>query len=139
MTRQATVIRPGWLDSTEEFRREWAIQIREREPELLRFPTETLPIVTPFRKQVINYIFLTARGLSNGALDSVKVSLSSISDQDDTFALDLTLTVNADWTFIQELRRDVLVRVSEWSKDWSEEQRQDYGRHVFFGILPREL
>lgn len=139
MTQQATVIRPGWLDSTEEFRREWAIQIREREPELLRFPTETLPIVTPFRKQVINYIFLTARGLSNGALDSVKVSLSSISDQDDTFALDLTLTVNADWTFIQELRRDVLVRVSELSKDWSEEQRQDYGRHVFFGILPREL
>ena len=139
MIHQATVIGPGWLDLTEGFRGKWVIQIREREPELLRFPTETLSMVTPFRKRVINFIFLTARGLSGGALDSVKVSLSSISDQDDTFALDLTLTVNADWTFIQELRRDVLVSVSEWSKDWSEEQRQDYGRHIFFGILPREL
>lgn len=117
----------------------WPIDIGQRDNGLLRFPPEAAAILTPFRKQVITYIYLTARGLSRGLLDSAKVSISSISDQNEIFALDLTLIVNADWTFIKFLRRDVLARVSEWSEEWSEAEKQDYAYRIYFGVLPREL
>ena len=135
MSLPSTIIRTRTLEAGGH----WPAHTRPRENEPLHFPLETIAILSPFRKRVITYIFLTARGLSQGLLDSAKVSISSISDQDDMFALDLTLTVNADWTFIKKLRRDVLAGVSEWSEDWSDEERQDYGRRIYFCILPREL
>ena len=117
----------------------WPIDGRQIENEPLHFPYETLAILNPFRKRVITYIFLTARGLSQGRLDSAEVSISSISDQDAVFALDLTLTIDADWTFIKRLRRNVLGKVSEWSEEWSDDEKREYGERIYFGILPRSL
>ena len=106
---------------------------------LLDFPTEAESVLTSFRKGVLNDIYRTALGLYAGRLEAATVSLSSTPDEEDSLHLDLTLTVNADWDATQELAREILDKVSEWSKEWPEEDRKDYGRWIYFGVVPTEL
>ena len=105
----------------------------------LDFPPETESVLTSFRQKVLNDIYRAALGLSAGQLESATVSLSSTPDEEDSLHLDLTLTVDADWDFAQELARDILDKVSEWSKEWPEEDQEDYGRWIYFGVVPTEL
>ena len=105
----------------------------------LYFPPDTRGLRTQFRDLVINYIYRTAMGLSDGRLESASVSVWSAPDEEDSLTLDLTLTLDADWEFIAKLSHDILVRVSEWSREWTEEEREDYGRRIYFAILPLNL
>ena len=139
MMPQANLVPPGMLFPAAELNGFRAVDSRQGDRGLLEFPPETWPMLSPFRKQVMTYIFLTARALSGGLLDSADVSVSSVVDEVDTFALDLTLVFNADWDVIHNLRREILSRVSEWSKEWSDEELRDYGRRIYFGLMPREI
>ena len=94
---------------------------------------------TPFRNRVLNYIYRTALDLSGGRLEFAAVSISSQPGEEDSLTMDLTMTVNADWEFIHKLRYDILVKVSEWSKEWSDAERDDYGRRIYFSIIPTSL
>ena len=107
--------------------------------DLSSFAPETAALRTQFRDSVLNYIYRTALGLSDDRLKSASVSVWSAPDEEDSLTLDLTLTVDADWEFITKLRHDILVRVSEWSREWTEEEREDYGRRIYFAILPLNL
>ncbi len=49
--------------------------------------------------------------------------------------MDLTLIVKVDWDTAQEMAHKILEKVSEWP----EEDREDYGRWVYFGVIPTEL
>ena len=111
----------------------------DRTASLLYFPMETRSVLTSFRKRVLTYIYRTALGLSVGKLESATVSLSSTPDEEDSFQLDLTLRFDGDWKAAQELMQDILGRVSEWSKEWPEEDQEDYGRWIYFGVIPAEL
>ncbi len=105
----------------------------------LFFPPNVIGMRTPFRDKVLNYIFCTAQDLSEGRMRFASVSVSSQPDEEDSLTLDLTLTVDADWEFIKKLRYDILVKVGEWSKEWPETDRDDYGRRIYFGIIPSVL
>ena len=105
----------------------------------LAFPPETLGMRTEFRDAALNYIFWTALELCGGRLESAEVSVSSTLDEEDSLTLDLTLTVDADWETIGKLRRDVLVKLGEWSQEWSVEEKEDYGRRIYFGFVPSRL
>ena len=105
----------------------------------LYFPTDALGMSTRFRKEILNYIYRTGLALSEGRLESAAVSVSSQPDEEDSLTLDLTLTVDADWEFIKKLRREILVKVGEWSQEWSEEEKDDYGRRIYFGLIPLQL
>ncbi len=94
---------------------------------------------TPFRDAALNYIYKTALDLADGRLESAEVSISDEIDEEDYLNLHLMLTVDADWEFIKKLRYDIFVKLGEWSKDWSEEEREDYGRRIYLGILPSVL
>ena len=107
--------------------------------ELLHFSDETLPIWTPFRARVLNYIFRTALGLLGDQLESATVSVSSVPDEEDTYALNLTLAVTGDWPIIRCARDELLTKVSEWSMEWSRQQQEDYGRRIYFGLIPTVL
>ena len=109
------------------------------ENDFLTFASETKALRTQFRDSVLNHIYRTALGLSDGCLKSASVSVGSTPDEEDSLTLDLTLTVDADWEFIAKLSHDILVRVSEWSREWTEEEREDYGRRIYFAILPLNL
>ena len=112
---------------------------RERIIDGLHFPLEAECALTLFRGKVLNDIYRTALDLSAERLASAKVSLTSTPDEEDSPHLDLTLTLNADWDAAQELAQAILGRVSEWSREWSEEERQDYGRWIYFGVIPADL
>ena len=105
----------------------------------LHFPTETMGMRTPFRTTVLNYIFRTVLDLAEERLESAEVAVSSTPDEEDSLTLDLTLTVNADWETIGKLRYDVLAKLSEWSQEWLDEEKDDYGRRIYFGFLPPTL
>ena len=109
------------------------------ENDLPTFEPETRSLRTQFRDSVLNYIYRTALGLSDDRLKSASVSVGSTPDEEDSLTLDLTLTVDAEWEFIAKLSHDILVRVSEWSREWTEEEREDYGRRIYFAILPLNL
>lgn len=112
---------------------------RERVPSGLHFPLEAECALTSFRRGVLNDIYRTALDLSGERLASAGVSLTSTPDEEDSLHLDLTLTLNADWDAAQRLAQGILDRLGEWSKEWSEEDRQDYGRWIYFGVIPANL
>ena len=105
----------------------------------LRFPAETSWALTPFRKKALNSIYGAALELAGERLASAGVSLISTPDEEDSCHLDLTLAVNADWDTAQALSYGILERVSAWSKEWSEEEQEDYGRWIYFGVIPVDL
>lgn len=102
----------------------------------LYFPPDALGMLTRFRRRVLNYVYRTALVLSEGRLESAAVSVSSQPDEEDSLTLDLTMTVDADWEYIKKLRREILTNVGEWSKEWTEEEKDDYGRRIYFGLMP---
>lgn len=106
--------------------------------DLLHFPLEIQGILTPFREQVLNYIFRTARGLSDGHLESALVEALSEPDEDDSLLLHLALTVKMDWDSLDKLHERILDRLAEWSQEWSEQERDDYARWIFFSLSPAE-
>ena len=120
-------------------RRESIASAGARVHELLRFPDDCRFLRTPFRERVLNYIFRTALGSLGSRLNSASVSVSSVPDEKDTYALDLTLVVSGDWSIASEARDAILAKVSDWSEEWSSEQHQDYGRRIFFSLIPSEL
>ena len=112
---------------------------RNRSNVNLYFPPNVIGMRTRFRDTVLNYIYRTALDLSEGRLESAAVSISSQPDEEDSLTLELTLTIDADWEFIRRLGYDILVKVGDWSKEWSEEERDDYGRRIYFGLVPSVL
>ena len=123
---------PATIAAPSEFRvRRWYAT------DFLHFPPETLAVMTPFRKQVITYIYRTALDLAKGSLDVAEISATGMPDEEDGTALDLILTVDGDWQMVQELRCAILGKVAEWSKDWSSEQQRDYGQWIFVCVEPR--
>ena len=110
-----------------------------RTSERLYFPLETTAMRSPFRDAVLNDIFRTAVAISDGLLESAEVSVWSTRDEEDSLTLDLTLTMDTDWENIKRLRHEINVTVGEWSQEWSEEQKNDYGRTISFGLIPSIL
>lgn len=107
--------------------------------ERLYFPLETTAMRSLFRDAVLNDIFRTAVTISDGLLESAEVSVWSTPDEEDSLTLDLTLTMDTDWESIKRLRHEINVTVVEWSQEWSEEQKNDYGRTISFGLIPSIL
>ena len=106
--------------------------------DLLHFPPETLAVMTPFRRQVITYIYRTALDLAHGSLESAEISASEMPDEEYGMALDVILTVNGDWQVVEELRSAILAKVAEWStEEWSTEQQSDYGKWIFVCVEPK--
>ena len=102
----------------------------------LSFPPESLGLRTRFRDSALGYIFRTAVNLSGGKVVLGEVGITEVPDEEDSWAFDLTLTVDDDWEAIEKLRWDVLVRLEDWSSEWSPEEQDDYGRRIYFGFIP---
>ncbi len=111
---------------------------RNRMDGFLYFPPETRWALNSFRKQALTYIYRTALELAAGKLVSAEVSLVHSIDEVSSY-LDLTLSVNADWNIAQRLANEISDKISEWAVAWSEQEREEYGRWIYFGIIPMEL
>lgn len=100
---------------------------------------ETWGLLTPFHNEVFTYIYRTAQEISRGRVIYGELAAPTAPDEEDSVHLDLTLVVDADWDTIANWRADIITSVSEWSKDWTEKERQDYARWVYFGLVPVHL
>ena len=105
----------------------------------LLFASEADSMRTPFRDAVLTYMYRTALELSDGCLEEASVSVWSNPGEEDSEVLDLTLVVRSDWEAIGKLRKQILVKISEWSQGWSSVQREDYKKRIYFGFVPAEL
>ena len=104
----------------------------------LSFPPESRALRTKFRDAALGYIFRTALDLSGGGIVLGEVGITEVPDEEDSWAFDLTLTLDGDWEDIVTLHQKVLVRLEEWSREWSPEQQDDYGQRIYFGFIPAD-
>ncbi len=100
---------------------------------------ETWGLLTPFRNEVFTHIYRMAQELSRGRVIYGELAAPTAPDEEDSVHLDLTLAVDADWDTIENWRADIIARVSERSKDWTEREREDYARWIYFGLVPVRL
>ena len=131
------------VDSTEtedkRIERTWKSSLIQQHWDGLKFPLETISLRTEFRSNVLNYIYRTALGFSDGALESAKISITSTPEEADSLALDLLLTVNADWDEIQAIEGQIFESISDWSRNWSQREIEDYSKRIYFGLIPSKL
>lgn len=104
--------------------------------EMLHFRIEVQGILTPFREQVLNYIYRIARGFSDGLLESAQVEAISEPEEEDSLHLHLALTLKMDWDELDTLYDQILVRLEEWAEDWTDEDQEEYGRWIYFSLSP---
>ncbi len=107
--------------------------------DMLHFSINTQGALTPFREQVLSYIYRTALGLSSGLLDSATVEAVSDPDEEDSLHLHLALTIDMGWNELDTLHDQILTNISDWSKDWLEKELEDYGRWIFFSLTPSRI
>ena len=106
---------------------------------MLHFPIETLGVLTPFREQVLSYLYRTTLGLSNGLLESAIVEAVSETDEGDSLHLHLALTINMDWEELDKLHDEILSRIAAWSEDWQDDKQEEYGRWIYFSLTPSRI
>ncbi len=107
--------------------------------DMLHFSIEAQGVLTPFRDTILSYIYRSARGLSAGLLESAIVEVASEPEEEDSLHLHLALTLKMDWEELNKLHDQILVRLAEWSGEWSDDEHEDYGRWVFFSLTPTHI
>ncbi len=105
----------------------------------LHFPPDVEWMRTPLRDKALNFIYKTALDLAGNQLKSADVTVEYVFGEEDSETMDLTMAIDADWEFIRGLRHDILVKVGEWSREWSEDEQEDYGRRIYFSLIPSSL
>ena len=105
----------------------------------LHFPPDVEWMRTPLRDEALHFIYKTALDLAGDRVKSADVTVEYVVGEIDSETIDLTMTIDADWEFIRTLRLDILMKVGEWTREWSEDEQEDYGRRVYFSLIPSSL
>ena len=109
---------------------------RDGVPDLYYYP-DTAPWRTPIRDEGIELIYQAAQEADDGRLKYGYVSLYTRGTEEGTDSLDLTLVVDTnDWDAIDAWDYAVTVKLIEWEKGLSDEQRKDFNARVHFTYLP---
>ena len=111
---------------------------REGAPALYYYPG-TDRLRTPFRDAVIEFIYQAAVEMDDGRLESAYVHIYTPSIEYDVETLNLTFIVDAGWDEAVEMERAIRLRVAEWEKDWSDEQRKDFIHRMDFMYMPLKI
>ena len=108
---------------------------RDGVPDLYYYP-DTAPWRTPIRDEGIELIYQAAKEADDGRLKYGYVSLYTHGVEVDSETLDITLVVDTnDWDAITAWGRAIDLKIIEWEKGLSDEQREEFGV-VLFTYLP---
>ena len=105
----------------------------------LHFTPETKGMLTEFREQVLIDMYGVAVELCGDKLKAADVVVSDTPGEEDSWILDLSLLVDADWDSIARWGREIVEKTCEWSAEWSEEENEDHARRIYFGFVPVDL
>ena len=108
---------------------------RDGVPDLYYYP-DTASWRTPIRDEGIELIYQAAKEVDDGRLKYGYVSLYTRGTEVDSETLDITLVVDTnDWDAITAWGRAIDLKIIEWEKGLSDEQREEFGM-VLFTYLP---
>ena len=108
---------------------------RDGVPDLYYYP-DTASWRTPIRDEGIELIYQAAKEVDDGRLKYGYVSLYTRGVEVDSETLDITLVVDTnDWDAITAWGRAIDLKIIEWEKGLSDEQREEFGV-VLFTYLP---
>ena len=108
---------------------------RDCVPDLYYYP-DTAPWRTPIRDEGIALIYQAAQEADDGRLKYGDVTLYTRGTEEGTDSLDITLVVDTnDWDAITAWGRAIDLKIIEWEKGLSDEQREEFGV-VLFTYLP---
>ena len=108
---------------------------RDGVPDLYYYP-DTASWRTPIRDEGIALIYQAAQEADDGRLKYGDVTLYTRGAEVDSETLDLTLVVDTnDWDAIAAWGRAIDLKIIEWEKGLSDEQREEFGV-VNFTYLP---
>ena len=108
---------------------------RDDVPDLYYYP-DTASWRTPIRDEGIELIYRAAQEADDGRLKYGYVSLYTRGTEVDSETLNITLVVDTnDWDAITAWGRAIDLKIIEWEKGLSDEQRKEFGV-VYFTYLP---
>ena len=108
---------------------------RDGVPDLYYYP-DTASWRTPIRDEGIELIYQAAKEADDGRLKYGYVSLYTRGAEVDSETLDITLVVDTnDWDAITAWGRAIDLKIIDWEKGLSDEQREEFGM-VLFTYLP---
>ena len=136
-----TAARPGILARPRAVRRPSLIKRqrlgRRRAAPALRLSKGARAISTAFRLRVLDAIHEAARAQLGYLLRAATVSTWDMPGEPDSPVLFLRMTTKADRDEIGRVLTAVLEAVAGMAPSWSEEEKRDYGRTIYFDLGPR--
>lgn len=102
----------------------------------LFFPWEAKALRTSFRSYALHLLYWAAQAELGRYLRSATVSMWSEPGETESETLLLSILADADEPELERVRDVVLVAISEEAKGWSDDERHDYSRRVYFELEP---
>ena len=132
----------GWKHEVEDTWRNSAeptVGLKVRGNVFLFIPIEATSMRTPFREEVLNYIYSSALRLSKGQLQSATVLALDYPDEESSLVLSLNLVLDGGWELVRQLEREIETLITERSKSWTETEWDDFCRNIHLYIVPTNL
>ncbi len=102
----------------------------------LFFPRETWALRTQFRIYALQFLYGIAEAELGSRLRSASVSMWSQPGEEDSEHLVLTIAADTDWAALNPIRDNMITAVCEEAENWTEEDRHDYAKRVYFELVP---
>ena len=115
------------------------LRARKSSPPCLTFTIEADALRTPFRDYVLQTIFELAREELGDSLKDAVVSTWRSHDEPDSPILLPTFWADADKDERLRVDKAIADLITEEWEAWSDEQRQDCAKTIYFGVEPIEV
>ena len=102
----------------------------------LSFPREVGALQTPFRSHALHLMYRAALSEMGKRMRSATVSIWSEPGEADSEILLLSIVADADAATLDTVRESILTSISKEAVGWTEEERQDYSRYLYFELEP---
>ena len=102
----------------------------------LLFPEETRALQTAFRSHALHLLYGAALSDLGRSLQSATVSMWSEPGEVDSEILLLSIIADADAARLDTVRESMLTSISMEAAGWTEDERHDYSRRIYFELEP---
>ncbi len=102
----------------------------------LFFPRETWALRTQFRIDALHFLYGAAEDELGKRLHSATVSAWSQPGEEDSDYLLLSVVADASRAELNPVSEGIILKICKEAENWTDEERNDYARHVYFELVP---
>jgi hypothetical protein len=114
-----------------------AVKVRSQTKQF--FSPEAKELLTPFRSEVLKRIRQVAKKELGSSVESVTVSNWLNPEEPVPSILVLSIIADVDRAELRRARQAILNAIAEEASSWTEEQKEDYSKIIYFDIVPADL